>query len=42
MHKHNITDETCAIYEAKGYNQGLTCKDDLICRDCARVDYFNI
>ena len=20
MQKHNITDETCAIYEAKGYN----------------------
>ena len=30
----NITDETCAIYEAKGRNEGLECNEMSICKNC--------
>jgi cathepsin X len=34
IHKNNITDETCAIYRARGYDNGLECSPILKCRNC--------
>jgi cathepsin X len=31
----NITDETCAIYEAKGRGEGKICDAMAICKDCS-------
>lgn len=34
MHENEITDETCSIYQAKGWTNGLTCTDFVKCGDC--------
>jgi hypothetical protein len=35
IYDHNVTDETCAIYEAKGRSEGKVCDDMTICKNCA-------
>lgn len=34
MSKNEGTDETCSIYRARGYTNGLSCSPITICRDC--------
>jgi cathepsin X len=34
IHKYNITDETCSNYQAKGWDNGVACTDDIKCRNC--------
>lgn len=31
---YGITDETCSIYRAKGYNNGEQCTDSIKCLNC--------
>lgn len=31
----NITDETCAIYQAKGRGEGEVCNEMTVCKNCA-------
>lgn len=33
--ENNITDETCSIYQAKGWNNGLDCSSMTKCQNCA-------
>eukprot|EP00357_Protocruzia_adherens_P036895 CAMPEP_0114997408 /NCGR_PEP_ID=MMETSP0216-20121206/14883_1 /TAXON_ID=223996 /ORGANISM="Protocruzia adherens, Strain Boccale" /LENGTH=613 /DNA_ID=CAMNT_0002361787 /DNA_START=21 /DNA_END=1862 /DNA_ORIENTATION=+ len=35
VHENTITDETCAIYQARGYTNGLDCKDETVCYNCS-------
>ncbi len=35
IHNNNITDETCAPYQALGFNTGLGCSDMVKCKNCA-------
>lgn len=32
--QNNITDESCAIYEAKGRAEGMVCDEQAICKNC--------
>lgn len=34
MHEHNVTDETCSIYQAKGWTNGLECSNFVKCANC--------
>jgi cathepsin X len=34
IYKRNITDETCAIYRARGWTNGFKCSNTTICKDC--------
>lgn len=34
IYENNITDETCAIYDAKASIEGHICDDIAICRNC--------
>lgn len=34
MHEHNMTEETCSIYQAKGWTNGLKCSDFVTCGNC--------
>jgi cathepsin X len=34
MHNNNVTDETCSIYRARGYDNGIDCSPITICRNC--------
>lgn len=34
MHNNYITDETCAIYRARGHDNGLECSSMSYCRNC--------
>jgi cathepsin X len=35
MHDNEITDETCATYTGRGYDNGMDCSPILKCRNCA-------
>lgn len=35
MSKNNITDETCAIYRARGHDNGEKCSAQIMCDNCA-------
>lgn len=35
IHKHGITDETCSIYQARGWTNGIDCAPSSICKDCS-------
>jgi len=35
MQKNEVTDETCAIYRARGHDNGQTCSQQLICDNCS-------
>jgi cathepsin X len=32
IHEHNITDETCSVYRARGYTNGLDCAPTTYCK----------
>jgi hypothetical protein len=34
IHENYITDETCSIYRARGWTNGIGCSPMNICRDC--------
>ena len=34
MHNNNVTDETCSIYHARGYDNGMKCSNITVCRNC--------
>lgn len=34
MHKNNITDETCSIYQARGHDNGIECAPINKCKNC--------
>jgi cathepsin X len=34
IHKYNITDETCSVYQARGWDNGASCTDDIKCKNC--------
>jgi cathepsin X len=34
MHNNNVTDETCSIYRARGYDNGVDCTPITKCRNC--------
>lgn len=34
MHEQNVTDETCSIYQAVGWTNGLDCSDQVRCQNC--------
>lgn len=34
MHKNNVTDETCSIYQARGYENGMECAPINVCKNC--------
>jgi len=34
MHNNNVTDETCSIYHARGYDNGMKCSNITKCRNC--------
>ena len=35
IHQNYITDETCSIYQGRGWNNGLGCSPMSFCRDCS-------
>merc|ERR1719240_2366586 len=35
MHGHNITDETCSIYRARGLDNGAKCSQQIMCENCS-------
>ena len=35
MHYNQVTDETCAIYQARGHTNGVECSQQLTCNNCA-------
>jgi cathepsin X len=35
MNKNEITDETCAIYRARGHDNGEKCSQQLTCDNCS-------
>ena len=35
MHDNEITDETCAIYRARGHDNGAKCSQQIMCENCA-------
>jgi len=35
MHENNVTDETCSNYQAEGYDTGVMCTKDIVCKNCA-------
>lgn len=34
IHNYNITDETCSVYQARGWDNGINCTDDIKCKNC--------
>ena len=32
--EHNITDETCSPYQARGHNTGVGCSAEIMCKNC--------
>lgn len=34
MHETNITDETCSIYGARGHDNGMSCSNITVCKNC--------
>merc|ERR1712022_100150 len=34
MHDNNVTDETCALYRARGHDNGVNCSNITVCRNC--------
>ena len=34
MFKNNITDETCSIYQAWGWTNGMGCTEEIKCKNC--------
>ena len=34
MHFNEVTDETCSIYQARGYDNGIKCSPMTICKNC--------
>ena len=34
MHKNEVTDETCAIYQARGNTNGIDCAPINVCKNC--------
>lgn len=34
MHFHEVTDETCSVYTARGHDNGLACSPIVTCKDC--------
>ena len=34
MHLNNVTDETCSIYRARGHDNGISCSNITVCRNC--------
>jgi len=34
MHTNNVTDETCSIYQARGYDNGVECSSIVKCKNC--------
>ena len=32
--ENNITDETCSVYQARGWKNGITCSQDILCSTC--------
>jgi len=34
IHLNNITDETCSVYQARGWTNGLGCSADIKCKNC--------
>jgi len=34
MHNNNVTDETCSIYQARGYDNGIECSPIGTCKNC--------
>ncbi len=34
MHYNEITDETCAIYRARGHDNGMKCSNTTVCKNC--------
>lgn len=35
IHDHGITDETCSLYQARGYTNGKPCSAEAVCMNCA-------
>ena len=35
MYHNQVTDETCAIYQARGHDNGVGCSQQLMCNNCA-------
>lgn len=35
MHNNEVTDETCAIYRARGHDNGAQCSQQLVCENCS-------
>ncbi|KRX04902.1 hypothetical protein PPERSA_06536 [Pseudocohnilembus persalinus] len=40
IYDNDIPDQTCSIYQAQGYNQGLECSDFIMCGNCMAGDAF--
>ena len=38
MNKNNVTDETCSIYQARGYDNGMECSSIIKCKNCHPTD----
>lgn len=34
MHDNYITDETCSMYQARGWTNGLGCSHTMMCKQC--------
>jgi cathepsin X len=34
IHEHNITDETCSVYRARGWTNGYDCAPTTFCKQC--------
>jgi cathepsin X len=34
MHSNEVTDETCSIYRARGHDNGISCSNITVCRNC--------
>jgi len=34
MHDNEVTDETCSIYRARGYDNGIQCDPITVCMNC--------
>jgi len=38
IHENSISDETCSLYQSKGWSNGLECSDLIKCSDCNAKD----
>ena len=34
MHRNEVTDETCSIYQARGHDNGIECAPINVCKNC--------